>query len=186
MLIITAHINDIFTHMLIDTGGGCSIVDSDLVKHLPYTKSNTDCIKINLISGQTYSMNEFITATITYENSSVNLRLFVVENFPYPVLLGIDWCRAAKVKIDFSCENDVLLTEGWLPLQNNFPVVTCGPSPVDVRSSLVISPFEQKLLNVSYDDCESPQTVIKTIKSMRDLLTCIERESQVQNCVKTF
>ncbi|RWS22172.1 hypothetical protein B4U80_11688 [Leptotrombidium deliense] len=184
MLVISAHINHMFTNMIVDTGGGCSVVDADLAKLLQQPRCDSVPIEISLISGQLFRMSKYITATITYENSSVNLKLYVVEKFPYPVLLGINWCRAARVKIDFSGSNDVLLTEGWVPIPNNYPLVKCAYDSVDVKSSLVAEPFEQKLLNIAYVNDELPEITMTTIKDMADLFDSIKEHSELDNCVK--
>ncbi|RWS18930.1 hypothetical protein B4U80_12388, partial [Leptotrombidium deliense] len=123
-----------------------------------YNLSNP--LEIILVSGAKFIINQTITATVKYENSSVELQFYVIRGFAYPVLLGVDWCRASKVRIDFGNENESYIDEGWIPVPHVKPLVTCERTDIELSSMLQVKSLQRRLVQFHYNPTE--QSSIQT------------------------
>lgn len=90
---------------MFDTGSSFSFIRRDVLDNckalgLPYTLETTQesCLMAN---GKPCVASEVAVLEVRIQSSSWKFQFFILDNCPIPCILGVNFLRMAKVRIDF-------------------------------------------------------------------------------------
>lgn len=95
----------------IDTGASLTLINAQVAASLKLEKRVVKGIYIKIISGEKEEARELSEVTIVYEDSSITIECYIIQNLPVDLLLGLNWLYASKAKLDFSRQDGQLSTE---------------------------------------------------------------------------
>lgn len=136
---------------ILDTGSALSLMSKPAYDRLaPQPRILTDLpIKFTSADGLGSTLEHSFQASVTYLGDEYELRIFLLPKLPVDFVLGLDFCRSAKVNINFDDSNQP--EESELRAVSRSPVVLPSHHPIVLCFFVSAPPRQLILLEPSFE-----------------------------------
>ena len=117
---IEVKLDDRLFQAIVDSGSTISVVSEKTFRSLNTKLTPKSSIKVNQINGQTHTLGHF-KANLQITNQSKAITIHVIQNFKYPLLLGLDAGKLFGLTID--------LKDGKVSVDTNPSANEYSPQP---------------------------------------------------------
>lgn len=98
-------LNDNQVSALLDTGASYSLIHTEEAQRLNLKRTSANPIRLRFGNSKTTEVKHVVTALVKYGNHQKHHQFYAYDALPFRILLGGDWCKANRIKIDYQSES---------------------------------------------------------------------------------